>query len=505
MTKFEVEPVTPTCRRIYERGDHALIGVSAGNSYFHQERLGSLLAWAEEHFTLVDVLYIDTHIDAMLIATGLTPAQAGSRTRSMLKDVRRRIRRALEKTSGTAHGRLRVRSMSECAQLPAYQAVLRRLDRDFDDSGPVRRAAEEQVRELLEHHSGPVTEHSADSVQIQAGLAYVRSEIPFLLDTPAILGVPSSVTCYHKLMPVVTALYQEPGSPGRSPRQGFLVVSPEPVAAPDSPPQQTRSRTRREQLTLTEQYDEIAADYTDVERVFSTYRSLIEIPSLLRALGPVEGASVLDLGCGSGAYARLLRRRGAAEVLGVDVSPGMIEVARALEEREPVGVRYEVVDAADMPVLGTFDAVVAVAVLHYADSRATLARMMRQTWANLAPGGRFLAYVGNPRLPADSAQMNGLVVHRPDNARDGDPSPLTIPTTPPTTLPARYWSCETIEKTLRASGFTDVVWEPLDGLPSGAQEPVNLLVSARAQPVGAAEAVAPSAHERAPLAATAAQ
>lgn len=231
---------------------------------------------------------------------------------------------------------------------------------------------------------------------------------------------------------------------------------------------------------MTRQYDEIAEEYLDVERVFSTYRHLIEIPSLLRALGPVTDASVLDLGCGSGAYTRLLRQRGAARVLGVDSSPRMIGVARRLEEHDPVGVRYEVHDIADMPVLGSFHTAIGVAVLHYADSPAALARMCEHIRANLAPGGRLLAYVGNPRLPSGAAQMNGLVVHRPEHPRDGDPSPLTIPTTPPTTLPARYWSCETVEKTLRSSGFGTVVWEPLEGLPgSGAHQPVNLLISAR--------------------------
>ncbi|MFE9663243.1 tRNA-dependent cyclodipeptide synthase [Streptomyces sp. NPDC005955] len=484
---FEVMPLTRTCQRVLERGDHALIGVSTGNSYFSQERLGALLVWAEQHFSLVDVLYIDTHIDAMLVATGLPPAQARRRTKGMLKDVRRRIRRALEMTSGAEHGRIRVHPLSAYEGLPQYETVLRRIEPDLGVEGSLMGSAQAQVRDLLVSHVPGPTEPVPVAAQMQAGLAYLRAELPFLLDTPAILDVPSSVTCYHKLMPVAQEMFVGLGALSRNPRQGFLVVRPAPQRSADRP-RPPSFLPRRPELTLTEQYDEIASDYTDVERVFSTYRSLIEVPSLTRALGPVDGATVLDVGCGSGTYSRLLRRRGAERVLGVDLSARMVDVARRLEERDPLGVRYEVHDAVDMPVLGAFDAVVAVAVLHYADSRPTLARMLERIRANLVPGGRFVAFVGNPRLPADTAQMNGLVVHRPQNARDGDPSPLTIPTTPPTTLPARYWSCEAIEWALQASGFGEVVWEPLDGLPPGIEEPVNLLVSARAVPVGSPDA-----------------
>ncbi|MEV6732488.1 MULTISPECIES: tRNA-dependent cyclodipeptide synthase [unclassified Streptomyces] len=35
---FEVLPFTRTCRHIREDGDHVLIGVSPGNSYFSADR-----------------------------------------------------------------------------------------------------------------------------------------------------------------------------------------------------------------------------------------------------------------------------------------------------------------------------------------------------------------------------------------------------------------------------------------------------------------------------------
>ncbi|MFF9480699.1 class I SAM-dependent methyltransferase [Streptomyces sp. NPDC014733] len=235
------------------------------------------------------------------------------------------------------------------------------------------------------------------------------------------------------------------------------------------------------EVPLVQQYDAIAVRDADIERVVGPYRERVEIPSLVGALGDVAGASVLDVGCGSGAYARLLRRRGAAEVVGVDVSAAMVAEARRAEEREPLGVRYEVHDLAALPVLGEFSAAVAVAVLHYADSRRTLARMGERICANLAPAGRLFALVGNPRVTAGVPLANGFVVHRPVGLRDGDPYTVSVPTVPPTTLSVRHWSCGAFEETLLASGFARVVWEPLQGAADGGgggDEPVNLLLRA---------------------------
>ena len=51
---------------------------------------------------------------------------------------------------------------------------------------------------------------------------------------------------------------------------------------------------------------------------------------------PVRGRSFLDVGCGCGYYCVELARRGAREVVGLDISRKMLELARNLAEREGV-------------------------------------------------------------------------------------------------------------------------------------------------------------------------
>jgi ubiquinone/menaquinone biosynthesis C-methylase UbiE len=98
------------------------------------------------------------------------------------------------------------------------------------------------------------------------------------------------------------------------------------------------------------------------------------------------GDAVLDVGCGTGAFARLFA--GAVSptglVVGLDASPTMLE--RAVRSTPEVNVAYVRADALRMPFRqAAFDAVCCFAALHlFADPRAALDEMARV----LAPGGR---------------------------------------------------------------------------------------------------------------------
>lgn len=68
-------------------------------------------------------------------------------------------------------------------------------------------------------------------------------------------------------------------------------------------------------------------------------------PSDLLALLPdVNGRRVLDLGCGAGQLARHLATRGAAEVIGVDVSERMLECARTQWARPRASYQHAAIE-----------------------------------------------------------------------------------------------------------------------------------------------------------------
>jgi SAM-dependent methyltransferase len=69
------------------------------------------------------------------------------------------------------------------------------------------------------------------------------------------------------------------------------------------------------------------------------YRTEVHGPALLNVCDPRPGEHALDLGCGEGYFSRALAGRAAA-VTGLDLTRGLLDFARAEEERAPLGVRY---------------------------------------------------------------------------------------------------------------------------------------------------------------------
>ena len=80
-----------------------------------------------------------------------------------------------------------------------------------------------------------------------------------------------------------------------------------------------------------------------------------EVEFFLRLFALPRGASILDVGCGTGRHARLLAAKG-YRVLGVDLSPGMIAQAEALSAGS--GAEFQVADARTLDLGRTFDAAI---------------------------------------------------------------------------------------------------------------------------------------------------
>jgi 2-polyprenyl-3-methyl-5-hydroxy-6-metoxy-1,4-benzoquinol methylase len=117
-------------------------------------------------------------------------------------------------------------------------------------------------------------------------------------------------------------------------------------------------------------------------------------PAQLLLCGEVQGQRILDVGCGTGYFSRELARRGAS-VTGIDISPGMIAYAKREEAVEPLGVRYEVLDAGDLPApgLGVFDMAASCVALQDMPAVPAVFRGVRST---LRPGARFVISITHP-------------------------------------------------------------------------------------------------------------
>ncbi|MEU1423506.1 MULTISPECIES: class I SAM-dependent methyltransferase [unclassified Kitasatospora] len=220
--------------------------------------------------------------------------------------------------------------------------------------------------------------------------------------------------------------------------------------------------------------------YDGIGEAFEGFKSLPlmrygEVPSFLGMVGDVKGRSVLDLACGTGFYSREFKRRGASEVFGVDISVEMIAAARDMERREPLDVRYEVGDVAELaPLDRRFDLALAVQCLNYAESVEQLERMCRNIHRNLVPGGEFFVFAQRPDYAFDCPSLERYGFRcEPIGEEAGtgprvrvtallDPRPISIVST----VPRR----EVYEECLRAAGFRDLEWVPIQVSEAGLRE-----------------------------------
>jgi SAM-dependent methyltransferase len=120
------------------------------------------------------------------------------------------------------------------------------------------------------------------------------------------------------------------------------------------------------------------------ERVSDTLTDIHEL--VIERLGPRSGERWLDLACGTGALSELAAAAG-AEVVGIDLSPGLIETARGLAAEHGLTIDYRVGDCENLEGVddASFDVLSStVGVMFAPDHEATAGEIARV----VKPGGR---------------------------------------------------------------------------------------------------------------------
>jgi len=117
-------------------------------------------------------------------------------------------------------------------------------------------------------------------------------------------------------------------------------------------------------------YDKYSTTNPIARRLMQGFLS--DLDELLEQAGPVR--SVLEVGCGEGHItARLAERYGRENVLGTDISPEILDIAR----REHPGLRFEVGSVHDLGADGKrWDLIVACEVFEHLDEPARALRAL---------------------------------------------------------------------------------------------------------------------------------
>ena len=128
----------------------------------------------------------------------------------------------------------------------------------------------------------------------------------------------------------------------------------------------------------------------------------------------LQGKRVLDLGCGYGWHCSYAAERGAASVLGIDLSERMLEVARHCHSAPMIYYQKCDMEEVELPD-GSIDVVLSSLAFHYVQNFGAL---MSRVWHWLVPGGRLLFSVEHPVYTAHGRQewyrdREGNLLHFP--------------------------------------------------------------------------------------------
>jgi len=153
-----------------------------------------------------------------------------------------------------------------------------------------------------------------------------------------------------------------------------------------------KQNLKPDELEAKKKYDIVAEQYhnsrTKIHPNGWLYNEYLEMPATFELLGNIKGKKILDIGCGTGIYAKKMTKKGAI-VKGFDISDEMLKIAKQdnpnLDLRK--GSFYKI------PFKEKFDIALASLALNYAKD---LSRVLKQINKVLKKNGYLVFSQGNP-------------------------------------------------------------------------------------------------------------
>jgi ubiquinone/menaquinone biosynthesis C-methylase UbiE len=139
------------------------------------------------------------------------------------------------------------------------------------------------------------------------------------------------------------------------------------------------------------------------------------LPLILETIRPLPTERLLDVGCGAGNFVMMMAPL-VAQAVGVDLTPAMLEQARALHAQNKLkNVEWREADVTALPFAdGSFDVVSSRSMLHHIHEPAKVIAEMRRV---AAPTGRLMIIDMMP-APEKAAALNAIELLRdPSHAR----------------------------------------------------------------------------------------
>lgn len=184
-------------------------------------------------------------------------------------------------------------------------------------------------------------------------------------------------------------------------------------------------------------------------------KQYVFLSTILHIMKDVEGKIVLDLGCGDGYFTKALARYGAKKVIGVDNSENQLRLANLESHEDNIIYQYGDVFKDKLP---ESEIILSPFVVNYAESIADLKFLFKNVFDSLAFGGKAVFVVDLPK--GKDLKKFGSVKTLMGDPVDGTKIKIELFNNEELicTLFSKYYTPQTLERTLTQVGFKNIQW-----------------------------------------------
>ncbi|MCP4179019.1 MAG: class I SAM-dependent methyltransferase [bacterium] len=173
----------------------------------------------------------------------------------------------------------------------------------------------------------------------------------------------------------------------------------------------------------------------------------------------IQNKSALDLACGDGHITRMLYTWGAKNIVGVDISKDMIDLANKEEEKNPLGIKYIQKSVSTLNIIDNFDVATASFLFENADNEKELLSMMESIAKNLNSNGKLFVVCFGGHLDRLKIDYSKFGIRFAISSINDDKADLSfIFDNYNVAVKVKYYSRSVIERNLLKAGFNIPIW-----------------------------------------------
>lgn len=216
----EITPLTGNCAEIIKNRKHVCLGISPFNSLFSENYISDLIKWSLKNFESFHLFLPDEPTFYTLEALGYSPEECRKKMKKQLNWLKNKIHKALEENG--LHNKEKYILNWEI--LSANRVFREELDKSFGlfDSDSEFRAQCMKASEWVLQNK--LSEKEVTEKALLKAVKYFLSEIPLFSATNKIVGIESSIFCYHQSISFHEKLYMNDLSLKPARGQGYGII-----------------------------------------------------------------------------------------------------------------------------------------------------------------------------------------------------------------------------------------------------------------------------------------